>query len=381
YAVQETQGTQNEVGSFIGTPNNGDLSFTLEKSNSGYNLTGNPYPSNLNIDELYTDNSNSIDPTFYFWDNRGNEEFTQQGSDYQGDHYAKYNALGGTGTSAAVGVGASYEERIPTKNVKAMTAFMVQVKGENTNGNYPLNFHNTQRLTDNGPGFFGKNMNNNADSKHRYWLSMETPGGIRVMNAVVYFEGGNDDFWLDDTESFGGSDDLYTITDGHQLSIQGKSTFDNNDKLMLGYRAFDSGTHILSVYEKEGVFAEDQDIFIIDRLLNKVVNLSVKPYKFMSRAGEYNNRFKIVYRPQFSTSTNIPRNVIDLFSDNGRIQIHSSIDRLASVKIFDLNSRPLFEKTDIYNQRFSVDAASFAHQIAVVLITTETGEVLSRKFV
>lgn len=378
YAVQEVEGTD-EIGRFTGTPNNGNsLSFMLKKSTpaGGFNLIGNPYPSNLDLDKLYNDNSAGIDPTFYFWDNRGNEQFIQQGSQYEGDHYAKYNALSGTGTSAAVGSG--HLPRKPTKNVKAMTGFMVQA----TSNDVPLNFNNNQRLTESGPGFFGKGQDFDPPQMDRYWLTMETPGGISVMNAVVYFEGGNDDLWLDDTESFGGSDDLYTITDAHKLSIQGRAPFRINDELPLGYKAFHTGTHIISVYQKEGIFAESQDIWLVDRLLNKIVNLSRKPYKFVTRAGEYANRFKIIYRRTAQPGdVSISINDIRLLKVGQQIEISSTIDRISEVEVFDLNSRPVFKKNEINRNKFSFDIDSFNHQILIIKVKTETGETVTRKFV
>lgn len=385
YAVQESSGTTDQIGRFLGTPNNGNsLSFTLKKSTpaGGFNLTGNPYPSNLNLNQLYTDNSDYIEPTFYFWDNRGNTEFNQQGSGYNGDHYAKYNATNETGSAAAIGVPTSYETRIPTNEVKIGTGFMVQVKTNLGNGDYNLNFNNTQRITTNsGPGFFGKGQNFDQPQKDRYWLTMTTPGEIRVMNAVVYFDGGNDEFWLDDTESFEGSDDLYTINDGHKLSIQGRAPFRINDVLPLGYKAFAPGTHILSVYQKEGIFAESQDIWLVDMLLNKTVNLSKKPYKFVTRAGEYGNRFKIVYRPSFQTGVDISANDISMLKVGQQIVISSTIDRISEVEVFDLNSRPVFKKNEINRNKFSVNASSFNHQILIIKVKTETGETVTRKFV
>lgn len=385
YAVQEVEGTTDEIGRFMGTPNNGNsLSFTLKKSTAtgGFNLTGNPYPSNLNLNQLYTDNSDDIESTFYFWDNRGNTEFIQQGSGYNGDHYAKYNATNETGSAAAIGVPTSYETRIPTNEVKIGTGFMVQVKTGLDEGDYNLNFNNTQRITTNsGPGFFGKGQNFDQPQKDRYWLTMTTPGEIRVMNAVVYFDGGNDEFWLDDTKSFEGSDDLYTINDGHKLTIQGRAPFRINDVLPLGYKAFGTGTHIISVYQKEGIFAESQDIWLVDMLLNKTVNLSKKPYKFVTRAGEYGNRFKIVYRPSFQTGVDIHANDISMLKVGQQIEISSTIDRISEVEVFDLNSRPVFKKNEINHNKFIVNAISFNHQILIIKVKTETGETVTRKFV
>src|SRR5690606_9605948 len=89
---------------FKGLPFNGDLNYPLTYSTTnpevahGFNLIGNPYPSNLDIEALFDANVTLMEPTFLFWDNRGNILYNQEGSNYNGDNFAKYNAVSGTGT-------------------------------------------------------------------------------------------------------------------------------------------------------------------------------------------------------------------------------------------------------------------------------------------
>lgn len=382
YAVKESSGGSEFVtGQFVGVPFNGTPTppYKLNTDGSGYNLVGNPYPSNIDIDKLYQDNKDNIESTFYFWDNRNNQIFIQQGSKYEGVSYATYNALSGTGLPASTAEGD--EIRVPNQFVKAGTGFMVQAK---TN---VLNFNNSQRTTDSSaPSFFGKETGENSGKiKDRYWLTMTTPGGIEITNAVVYFEGGNDSFWKDDSESFLGTDDLFTIVEGNKLAIQGKSAFSNEDVITLGYKAFAEGTHILSVYKQEGVFADGQQIYLVDKLLNKTVNLSEKPYKFVSRAGETNDRFEIIYKPakpSFSVAAyNVPKNVIDYSKTDNRIQITSSMSRISEVEVFDLNGRPVYKESNIGSKEFGFSLKGLSRQIIIVTVTTEEGEYSTRKFV
>lgn len=60
----------------------------------GYNSIGNPYPSNLDFDLLYAQNSDKIYQLAYFWTNNI-PEVTQMGSTYHGNSYAVYNGTGG----------------------------------------------------------------------------------------------------------------------------------------------------------------------------------------------------------------------------------------------------------------------------------------------
>lgn len=61
---------------------------------------------------------------------------------------------------------------------------MARLKEEVGTGEITLN--NTQRTTEAGVNFFGKNN----PERDRYWFTMETTEGLSIMNAVVYFQGG-----------------------------------------------------------------------------------------------------------------------------------------------------------------------------------------------
>ena len=381
FAIRESQGgPATTTAKYTGVPFNGLWNHPIVKSatGQGYNLVGNPYPSNLDIRQLYQANQLKINPTFWFWDNRGNETYTQQGASYSGNQYAKYNAASDMGT-AATSPGA-VPARVPNKIVTAGTGFLVEAQNTNT-----LNFRNEYRATTAAAAsFFGKTTDEGEPEfshSDKYWLTLTTPSDMRVMNGVSYFEGGDDSFTIDDSETDGGSDDLYTLADGHQLTIHGRQSFTDEDQVPLGYKAYTPGYHIISIYDAEGVFAEEQTIYLIDHKLDKVWNLTKEPYRFLSRSGEFNDRFLIVYKPQLTLSPMISKNQIDFVKQNNQIVITSSIDKIAQIEIFDLNSRSVFKKAGVNANEFKVNALSFNHQIIVVTVQTETGELVSRKFV
>jgi len=371
-----------------GEPFNGILNYPLAYTTTqpnvdhGYNVVGNPYPSNLDIKQLYDDNSGKMEEEFLFWDNRGNTIMEQQGSDYEGFNYAKFNAAtspNGTGIAAPTN---QYhpDKKIPTRFVRPGTAFMIRAKS--TANGQTLNFKNEYRVAANdplSPEFFGKG--DEHATSDRYWLIMTTPSSMDVMTAVAYFEGGDDNYTIDDSDANGLSDELYTFADSEQVVIQGRKSFENTDEVLLGYRAYKTGTYIISVYDKEGVFAEGQDIYLIDNELNMVVNLSKKPYKFRTRAGEFNHRFVIVYRPKLSTDSVIARNQINFTKKDNWIVVESSIDKIDEIEIFDLNARSIYKKTSVGSNKHNINTIGFDHQIIVVKVRTETGETADKKFI
>lgn len=380
YAVKEPA-SGNEIAKFKGVPFNGYLEYQLSTAGGGFNLIGNPYPSNIDIIKLYQDNISTIGTSFYFWDNRGNQQFTQQGSGYSGDSYAKFNAASppnsGTGVPAPSAVGLT-PVKIPTRYTQVGTGFMIEAISTNK-----LRFKNENRVKDAGPGFFGKPNDTTADVD-RYWLSMETPGEMQVVNAVVYFDGGNDAFTLDDTEAFLSSDDLFTFAGDKAVAIQGKASFHNDDIVPLGYKAFKAGTHIISVYKKEGIFAEAQKIFLVDKLLNKTVNLSAKPYKFLTRAGEFNDRFEIIYKNKNIISTVqdvVEPLLITVTRQSDDLLIMSKGDKLSEVTVYNLLGKPVFTYKDLNTEELRIPAAEYSKQILIVNIVTRSGRTASQKVI
>src|SRR5690606_31945187 len=81
------------IGEFYGTPNSGNISYSLDTSGDKFNMIGNPYPSALSLEEFLIVNSN-IEGTIYFWrrKNAQNDDSTTQA------YYATYTSAGGTGT-------------------------------------------------------------------------------------------------------------------------------------------------------------------------------------------------------------------------------------------------------------------------------------------
>ncbi len=379
--------TSNIDAVMMGEPFNGILNYPLSYTTTqqgvdhGFNLVGNPYPSNLDLMQLYQDNSSKITADFMFWDNRGNALFEQMGSGYGGSSYAVFNATGpGTGT-AAPSSSALSDKKIPNRYARPGTAFLIRAL-PGANGQ-TLNFKNQYRVAANSAGspeYFGKGVSD--EITNRYWLTMTTPSEVDFMSAVVYFDGGDDAYTADDSDALNLSDELYTLAGDHQLLIQGRKSFDNLDKVNLGYRAFETGTYIISIFDKEGVFAEGQNIWLIDLLLDRVVNLTEKPYKFMTRPGEYNDRFVIVYRPtkKKRKNKNVNNKILFAKKDN-KIVVTSTIDKISEIEIFNLVGKSVFKNSEINSNEFKINLLNFNHQVIVVAVITETGELVTRKFI
>ena len=383
---------------YKGVPFNGVLEYPLNRTTPdpmepdtyGYNLTGNPYPSTMDLESFYEDNQGVIESTFQFWDNRGNTQYTQQGSNYQGNNYAKYNALSGTGTGSGQSAqNGSLPDRIPNQYVNVGTAFMVRALPTANGQN--IVFKNAYRSNQLGEGFFGKNGNEGpndtvdpVETKDRYWLTLRTPGEMEFMNAVVYFDQGDYAFGLDDSESAGSSDEIFTVVDSLHLAIQGRPLFVDTDEVPLGIKAFHSGNHVISILKSEGVFAQGQKIYLVDKYMDVIHNLSEGGYNFVTEAGEFLDRFRIVYKtgeeddeePVLTAASQVQIQKI-----NKQIVISSQKDKLKEVEIFNFAGWSVYKDAQINALEVKIPMQQFGKGIVVIKVQTETGEVVSQKMI
>ncbi|NLN33387.1 MAG: hypothetical protein GX159_07305 [Flavobacteriaceae bacterium] len=389
-AIEENQnGGLVQTATYEGEPHNGIIKVDgLSNGYSRYHLAGNPYPSHLDLVKFYNENSSNIDSDFRFWDNRGNTQITQQGDDYGGSNYALFNAASspdGTGTAAPGAVG---DEKEPTKDVAVGNAFLLRLLAEPDETSYT--FNNAQRTIGQGQNFLGRNTTegNASSSVDRYWLTMHTPGQISVMNAVVYFDGGNDAFAKDDSKITGGSDDIYSIVEEHKLKIQGKSSFEISDTIALGYKAFHAGTHSINLYQSEGVFTEGVNILLIDKALEITQNLSAEgSYSFTTEAGEFQERFIIVYEEQGTeepeepeepdeplANVEIEKGGLIVYKHGNQTVISSDQVDLLQLEVFNLQGQKLMNRDKIHAKTYRLDNERLGKQALLLVVKTADGK-------
>lgn len=353
-AVKEPTGSgaANVTATYKGVPQNGKILFPVANKDAnpavttfGYNLVGNPYPSNINLLKLYEINggktgaspiaSPNISPTFYFWDNNGNGQFTQQGTGYLGQAYAIFNVLSGstgTGTKSSLGT------KVPTSIVKVGQGFMTRT----LLSNYDFVFNNSIRTSaTSAADFLGKGNSNVQDD--RYWLQLTAPSGITSTIAVVHYASGNNAFGPEDSRSMGGSDAIYTMVENEKIAIEGRSSFANTDRIPLGTKHFATGNYTIGLDDKEGIFANGQSIYLKDLQTGIITNLSDGNYTFQANAGESTGRFEIIYKPESVLATNqtVKESVI-VYRDGTDFIVKAENKKITALEVYDSVGRLIY---------------------------------------
>ncbi|WHF53073.1 T9SS type A sorting domain-containing protein [Chryseobacterium gotjawalense] len=390
-AVKEPTGSgiATVTATYKGVPQNGIITLPITNKDSnptvttyGYNLVGNPYPSNIDLQLLYNINggktgssqiiSPNISPTFYFWNNNGNTLFEQQGSGYSGVAYAIYNVLtgpDGTGTQSGL------SSKVPSKIVKVGQGFMTR----SLKSNYDFIFNNSIRTKDASPvDFLGKGSP--ALQVDRYWLQMKTPSGIASTIAVVHYAAGNNLFGPEDSRTMGGSDAVYSLAGGEKLAIDGRSSFENTAVIQLGMQHLVNGDYTISIDTAEGIFAEMQPVYLKDKQTGTITNLSQGTYTFSANAGESTGRFEIIYQSDtFLVTDSTTREELVVYRDGTSFVVKAQNTNIKDLELYDLTGRLLYKVQP--NSTTAVIDSGFMVNGIYILKIDHNGRITAKKII
>lgn len=365
---------------FTGTPNNGIKTIGIQRSpdagtvQHGYNLIGNPYPSNISFDALHTANSGSIFKTAWFWIN---DDFTyyQTGSGYVGNGYAVYNGTGGNGGTTDTNPDNAVA---PDGTVKVGQGFIVQMKdppAANPPALANVTFNNSMRVSTAGT-FYQK-----GSGKDRFWLKLISPSNTVNTQLIGYVDGATDGYEQDfDAESFGLSSDLFFSTLGDKrLIIQGKGMFSDTDKVMLGANFFKDGQYTIAIQQKEGIFAGGQNIYLKDTQTGMVTNLSEGAYTFSANKGVSEGRFEIIYQPQTILATGgTVGESITVYRDANDFVVRAAEKTIENLELYDAAGRLMLTVSGQRREvRFSADR--LLNGLYVVKSRMKDGETFTKK--
>ncbi len=352
FAVKEPiTGFTDTKAEFKGIPNNGSINIEITKSadNRGWNLIGNPYPSNLDLYALYHDPANNglISSEFRFWDNRSNHTYTQYGGNYNGYSFALYNAESDMGNPAPGGddgdnsgsLGTPEQTAALYRYAKTGQGFLIRKSNTgNADLKIPQNGRTSMQPTN---GFFGRAADS---SRNFYRLQMLSSGGFALTQTVLYYDGGNNSFGIEDSKypSSSASDKFYSFAGDENVIINGRAAFDASDVLPLGTRHYEAGTYTIRATDLSGAFESDQHIYLKDKQLNIITDLSTGSYTFYSDSGDYTDRFEIVYKPESALATaSSSKEDMKVYRSGSDVVVRSYGSKITGVEVYDMSGRML----------------------------------------
>jgi hypothetical protein len=339
---------------FSGKVNNGvvntPISLTPSTTDPGddFNLVGNPFPSAIDADafinENISTNGGTISGTLYFWTHIGGISNTNAGPDglnFSTNDYAVYNLSGGV----QAGLGGI----TPTGYISSCQGFFVEADNEGT-----LEFNNSMRIgTETNNNNFYKLLSNKKKSttnlKNRIWLNLENSSKMFSQQLIGYFDNatlGYDKGYDGPFSDAGNTVNFYSFIDSDTYKIQGRSSFDENDQVRLGYSSTVAGTFTIAIDTKEGVFTNtNQAVYIEDKVTNTIFDLNKGSYNFTTEKGTFNDRFILRYTDKTLgiNEVNEEDGILIFYSKNNKMltfkneTIHSTIHSIALYTISGQN--------------------------------------------
>ncbi len=356
-----------------GVPNNGDINAPIAVVGaSDLNLLGNPYPSAISADLLFTEPANTsvLDATIYLWTH--NTPITN--NVYTSNDYAVWNFMGGVGTAPAVNPGVN--NSIPTGNIAAGQSFFIHGLA---NGTAVLK--NSMRLISLNDQFFRMNAQPVAEGpeKHRVWLEVKNDQGAFKQMLVGYAEGatmaidrGYDGLYVDGGNFVG----LYSIN-SQNLTIQGRPLpFDQNDQVQLGFKTTVAGNFEIALSQFDGLFTT-QNIYLEDRFLNVIHDLKESNYSFASAVGTFDGRFFLRYTNGNLGVPEVNENAVVIYNSDGTWHVNSGNLSIESIKVFDIRGRLLMVKDHIRASETSFELET-ADQMLLVQVFTDSGMITKK---
>jgi len=346
-------------GSFTGVPNNGTVPVALT---AGYNLVGNPYPSNISFSTLQTANSGLIGTTAYFW---------RKTNGTGGSAYCTFNASGSTYVSnGQAGAAVNFDGTIQSGQ-----GFFV-----NASGAGDLNFTNAQRTgTTANQAFFRTKQTATAD---KIWLNATNAAGDFSQMAVTYSDGATSGVDAYDSKSF--NDSQYALTSiiaGAEFTIQGRPAFDTTDSVALNFKTATAGDYTIALARTEGVFANDQEVYLVDSKTGAETNLKAGAYNFTAVAGVDNSRFSLKYQKTLKVNAAaFNENNVKVYSKNGILYVNSENSTIQNISVYDMQGRLVGQQNNV-KANSAVISNLKANQALIVQVTSEDNTIVSKKVV
>ena len=368
---------------FSGDVNNGIINVPIQLSSkdsidsNDWNFIGNPYPSAIDANLFLNDSINKtiLGGSIYFW----THNTAKTGDKYTSDDYASF--VIGTG-----GIRANSSGEMPTSNIASCQGFFVEAIKEGE-----IHYSNEMRVKTQNNNFFRSNnsKDNLVQENDKIWLNLYNDEGAFSQILIGFINGANESIERKyDALRFNGNNfiSFYSIVQDKKLAIQGTNPFTGNEKINLGLtsKIRESISLKISIDRMEGDIGT-KEIYLYDKLLNKIHNLKIEPYEFeMSLEGSFDDRFILQFNNASFDEDEVIVNSNQLIIKNTIEQFEITTlnqKTIHSIKVYDLLGRIVLDK---YSKRSTeiISKREFPRTgVYVILVKIENDIYLTKKLI
>ncbi|HQW68636.1 MAG TPA: T9SS type A sorting domain-containing protein [Flavobacterium sp.] len=404
---------------YRGKPNDGNI--TIDVADDKFTLTGNPYPSAIDLSDFLTDNLNCTGIA-YFWehDKNANSHIIYQ---YRGG-YGIYSPVsrGGTGmyippaysaydiSGNSTGVtGAPPSPLGPSSRYFSPVGqgFMIEGNGA---GSTVLMTNDYRVFTKENlsTSVFERNAENSEDDENEflpYTPSVsgfdyttvkkgEVPhikintliNGQGIKQIVVAFDGeatDGMDHAKDAKNPNGTAIDVNFVVETNNCVLS-VIQFDESKRLPLSIKSNANATFTMKAVDFVN-FNQAENVYLFDAETNLYHDIKNNQYDFVLPQGEFNNRYEITFR---NSTLSIDDNVkldIGIFQNNtikSLVISNPNLIDLKSVSLYDLTGKRIFEKKNLGSQeKHEFSTSSIAEAVYLVELITSDNKKLTQKII
>lgn len=412
-------GVQNNAGSaqrydFRGKPNDGNIEIFVMNAKS--TLTGNPYPSAINLNLFLTDPlNNEIDGTALFWehDKTVNSHLIAQ---YRGG-YGVYNGTSSVYTPATFYNydGAGNQTSVASTPLNMYERRFCPIgQGFLVRGvaNGSVFMRNTYRVFRRegvaNQSQFERNALANNEEESEFYEHIPNVAGIDYTQvsklpaphilvnaslneqavrqiAMVFLPSSIDG--LDKADAKSADDggnlpfDMYFVLDNKEY-VQYATAFDITKRFPVGFKNNTSSTFRVAVADFVN-FNETENVYLYDKSTNLYHDIKNVEYQFQIEPGVHNERYEITFLAETLSNPKFDGNSLDVVQNNTaqNLIIHNpTAQNIKEVGLYDLTGKRIFRKTKLgSNEYYQFSTAGLSESIYIVKVITADKNELNKK--
>lgn len=395
---------------FRGKPNDGNISITV--ADGMRTLTGNPYPSAIDLNLFLTDPANTayITSVAYFWEHNKtvNSHYI---SDYEGG-YGAYSGVTGVYTPAtfyaydgagnqvgSVGSGNTYQRRFSpvgqgfkVEGIANGTLYMrnsyrvFRREGIANNSQFERNSSQIMSVEDYGyyediPNVAGIDYTQISKAPTPHILFNTMLNGIAVrQTALCFLDFATDGVENADTKSpDAGSDkpfDMYFVLNNTEY-VQSTTSFDINKRFPVGFKNTSPATFRIQVADFIN-FNQAENVYLYDKQTGLYHDIKNNEYQFAIESGVHNDRFEVTFVNQTLDLPTLSDGDFLVHQNNAQQQLMfynpNSYD-IKSVRLYDVTGKLVISEFKIGTQaNHQISTSGLSDAVYIAKVETDKGE-------
>lgn len=415
-------GVQNNIGSaqrydFRGKPNSGNI--TVPVTNGNFTLTGNPYPSAIDLHLFFNDPSNSGLTTgiAYFWEqvavNSHNVGQYQGGygayapatNTYTPASFTTFDGAGNTGSGTG-STGAFFERRFSPVG----QGFMVV---GTANGN--ITFRDSHRMfrregAANQSQFNRTSNQVSSEFEDEYYEEIPNVAGIDYTQirknpashfkiyatynnqavrptTLAFMSNSSDgyDYGGDAFSASGEANEFYYVIPGmNREFVSVVQPFDIDKKIPVGFKSNGNTTFKLEVVDAYRM-PSDVNVFLHDKITDLYHDIKNGFFEVTLSSGVENSRYEITFTNTTLSNPDFSNESLVVFQDNTNknLVISNELNKeINSIQLYDVTGKLVISKNNMgSNARYQISTNSLSAGIYIAKVKTADNLVISKKII